>query len=101
MIMKGQTQSLKQRRKQTTRSARMAAQRYHEALVRAEEEAKNHPEVLALDTYCFNRDRLSRGTIEKIEAHLAVCARCRESVAYSAKHAEFFKHQQTVLGDCE
>jgi len=59
-----------------------------------------HPSVPVMDNYCFHRDRLSKETIEKVEAHLAVCERCRKDAEYGIEHADYFRRLMKAPIDC-
>ena len=60
----------------------------------------DHPSVPVMDNYIFYRERLSQKTIEKVEAHIAVCKRCRSDVEYGMKHADYFRRLMKAPIDC-
>jgi len=91
------TRSTRSKKERTQRSARTPKAPRLEA---ADQIVNAHPSAPVMNNYCLYRDRLSRETIEKVEAHLAVCERCRKDAEYGTEHADYFRRLMKAPIDC-
>ena len=61
-------------------------------LARAEEEAKKHPSVSALDTVVLHPERLDSVLRRDFNNHLAHYNRCREMIEDVERHKDLYLH---------
>lgn len=59
-----------------------------------------HPSCPVMHNYCLYRERLSQEMIAKVEAHLAVCERCRVSAEDTISKADYFRRLDKAPIDC-
>lgn len=59
-----------------------------------------HPSAPVKHNYCLYRDRLSKETIAKVEAHLVVCEMCRTETADTIVKADYFRRLDKVPSNC-
>jgi len=69
--------------------------------VARKQEAQNHPPPGILELYSLNPDKLGPKVRKLTQKHIQQCPHCWHEVDDLTRHAEYFRRQKTVLGDCD
>ena len=88
--------SMKGRKQRKSGSARAKAPHSEKEKV----DVNAHPSAPVKHNYYLYRDRLSPETIEKVEAHLAVCKSCRVEAESTIADADYFRRLDKTPIDC-